>query len=106
MRESPDDQTNGIFAGIAMTFLMNVVWMVVGLWFGSLFRDPVGMAIIVFVLALGVSQLVYIGPAVLIARRRGRHGVAKGLIIGAAITLILSGACWAIINPFTPLNIH
>src|SRR5688572_9271065 len=105
MRESPNSEFNDIFAGLAMAFVMNLGWIAVGLFLSTSVRDPLAAVIAVFVLALGVSQLVYIWPAVLIARRRGRPAVAKGLIIGAAITFILSGACWAIVNPFTALDI-
>ena len=40
-----------------------------------------------FLLALGVSQVVYMGPAIYVAYRRGRPNIGKGLLIGAAITL-------------------
>ncbi len=43
---------------------------------------------------IGIAQLVYIGPAVIWARKRGRGGLAKGLIIAAALTFVLNSACW------------
>jgi len=49
-----------------------------------------------FVILFGVTQFVYMGPAIYLARRRGRFGVARGLIIGAAVTFALGAACWAI----------
>jgi hypothetical protein len=45
-------------------------------------------------LLIGLSQLAYMLPAILIAPRRQRRDVAKGLIIGAAITFTLNAACW------------
>lgn len=42
---------------------------------------------------IGLSQLVYMIPAILIFRRRGDTGTAKGLIIGAALTFILNSTC-------------
>jgi hypothetical protein len=49
-----------------------------------------------FLLLIGAAQLVYVIPAVLIAWR-SRHGdTAFGLIIGAAITLLLNSACWGV----------
>jgi hypothetical protein len=55
----------------------------------------------VSLIVLGLSQLVYVIPAVFIARRKGRPGIAKGLIIGAAITFLLNGTCTALffLNP-------
>jgi hypothetical protein len=108
MRESPDDQSNDVFAGIGLTFGLHLAVLVLLSLGAMLSGSPEGLVIAGLLFAtLGVSQLVYIWPAVLVARRRGHPAVAKGLIIGAAITLILSGACWVIINPFTALeNIH
>lgn len=44
--------------------------------------------------AIGVGQLLYIVPAVLWARRRGRTGVVKGIVIAAALVFVLNAACW------------
>ena len=54
---------------------------------------------------VGVSQLVYLIPAILHYRCLGRRGVVKGLIIAAAITFLLNATCTAIV--FAALsNIH
>lgn len=54
---------------------------------------------------LGISQLLYVIPAVLIARRKARPGIAKGLIIGAALTFLLNGTC-TIYFFSQPMNFH
>lgn len=48
---------------------------------------------------IGVSQLLYLIPAILIAKRKQRPGIVKGLIIGASVTFLLNAACFAIIDP-------
>jgi hypothetical protein len=54
---------------------------------------------------IGVSQLVYLIPAILHYRSLGRRCVVKGLIIAAAITFLLNATCTAIF--FAALsNIH
>jgi hypothetical protein len=60
-----------------------------------------GMTVGMSLIAIGLSQLVYVIPAIIIARNKKRPGIAKGLIIGAAITLLLNGTCTAlfILNP-------
>ncbi|NOT61614.1 MAG: hypothetical protein HOP19_15465 [Acidobacteria bacterium] len=52
-------------------------------------------------LAIGLVQLIYVIPFVLHFRKKGRPGIAKGLIIGAALTLLLTGTCTALffLNP-------
>jgi hypothetical protein len=42
----------------------------------------------------GITQVLYILPAILIARRRGRLGIAKGLIILAALAFLLNASCF------------
>ena len=64
-----------------------------------------GMTMAVSVIAIGLTQLVYVIPFVIYFRKKGRPGIAKGLIIGAALTFLLNGTCvaWFILNP---LNFH
>lgn len=56
-----------------------------------------GMSLI----AIGLVQLVYLIPAVIIYKKQNRPGVVKGLIIGAALTFLLNGTCTALffLNP-------
>lgn len=56
-------------------------------------------------IVLGLSQLLYAIPAILIARRKGRPGIAKGVIIGAALTFLLNGTC-TIYFFSNPMNFH
>lgn len=46
---------------------------------------------------IGVSQLLYIIPAIVIYGRRRRPGIVKGLAIAAALTFLLNATCAAII---------
>ncbi len=59
------------------------------------------MTVGVSLLAIGLTQLVYVIPFVMHFRKKGRPGIAKGLIIGAALTLLLTGTCTALffLNP-------
>lgn len=100
MRESRDGETREIVLGIGLTFGLHIA-VIVLLSIGGLMGGLGGMVMAALLFAtIGVSQLLYVVPSMIIARRRGRPGVAKGVIVGAAITLILSGACWAVVNPF------
>ena len=56
-------------------------------------------------LAIGLTQLVYVIPFAVSYHRKGRPGIVKGLIIGAAITLLLTGTCTAIFF-LNPPNFH
>lgn len=51
----------------------------------------------VALLAIGLVQLAYVIPGVVIARKSTRPGIATGLIIGAALTFILNAGCYAVL---------
>jgi hypothetical protein len=52
-----------------------------------------------YLAAIGLVQLFYMIPAILIARWRGHMALAKGLIVGAALTFLLNATCWVIELP-------
>ena len=46
---------------------------------------------------IGLSQLVYMIPAIIIAFSKGKPQLGKGLLIGAGITFLLNAACMGLI---------
>lgn len=48
--------------------------------------------------AIGVAQLIYLIPAVIIALVKKRVGIAQGLILGGVITFLLNAACFGLIS--------
>lgn len=76
--------TADVFRGLGLALLLHLIQL-------PLFFLTSGVTL-AFV---GVSQLVYIIPAILIARRKGRPDIGKGLIIGAAVTFLLNATCFA-----------
>jgi hypothetical protein len=88
-----------VAAGVLLTLVLHLLQVplaiVLGL-LGCLLPDgelcgTIGLA---GPLLVGLSQLAYMLPAIYLARRRGRPALAKGLIIGAAVTFLLNAACW------------
>jgi len=55
------------------------------------------MAIYSSYLVIGISQLLYVIPAALILRDKGRFETVKGIWTGAGITLLANIACLGII---------
>jgi hypothetical protein len=45
---------------------------------------------------IGISQFVYIGPAIWIAHKHGQDNRMKGLIIAASLVALLNAACWGV----------
>ena len=85
---SPDDQQlqrREIWRGVGLAFLLHLIQ--IPLTFVTAF---------VSLIFVGISQLVYIIPAIIFYWRDGRRGVVKGLIIAAAITFLLNATCTVI----------
>jgi hypothetical protein len=45
---------------------------------------------------IGVSQFLYVGPALWLAGRKRHANAVRGLWIGAGITFLLNATCWAV----------
>jgi hypothetical protein len=86
---------------VALTFALHVAVLVILFVIGAI-GTGLGWELLsgFFVLALGglilvgVTQVLYVGPAFLVARRRGLTRLAQGLAVGAGITVLLNAACW------------
>lgn len=48
-------------------------------------------------LGIGLTQAIYVVPAIVVLRRRQQWGLMKGVIIGAIITALLNGGCWLLL---------
>jgi hypothetical protein len=78
--------------GIAYTFglhlilaaILSLIFVIQGATEGGIYA-PLSL--------IGITQWVYIIPVVVIVRGKGRAELAKGLLIGAAITFLLNAAC-------------
>lgn len=81
--ETPVDR-GSIWKGLGLLALLHLI------------QIPLYPLILPLVL-IGVSQLVYVVPAVLILRRKGRFDTVKGLWIGAGITLLLNATCFGLV---------
>jgi hypothetical protein len=86
-------KNDSVWAGLGLTLVFHVVF---GMLAGFLSTITNGSFAVVFIFP-GLTQLVYIVPAYLYFQRQGRPGVAKGLVIGAAITFLLNAACYGLI---------
>ena len=85
MQEQPSRQRD-IWLGVGAALLLHSIQiplMLVTSFFSLIF--------------IGISQLLYIVPAIVIYQRKGRPGVVKGLIIAAAITFLLNATCTVIV---------
>lgn len=87
--------------GVLLTILLHLLQIIVGpaVFFVSMWLLPnkgnqygVGS----FVLALGgygITQMIYMIPAIMRFRKRGEQLTVQGLIIGASVTFLICAAC-------------
>ncbi|HTG16846.1 MAG TPA: hypothetical protein VK747_16485 [Blastocatellia bacterium] len=94
-REVVEQSKGSVWSGLGLTLVFHIVALVAIFFILSMIvTGERGLELIFFSLVyFGLSQLVYMIPAILISRRRGETETAKGLIIGASITFLLSATC-------------
>jgi hypothetical protein len=74
-------ETQEVLKGVGLLLLLHLIQVPL------FFLIPVAFALI------GLSQLLYLIPALIIVRQKGSGGMFKGLLIGGAITFLLNAAC-------------
>lgn len=104
----------GIFLGISLLLALHFLGFLIVLFGGSAIGGALveqhlggsvvgtpyeGWGIALFYFAItGVSvyQLLYVIPLVLLFKRQGNIGMMKGMIMGASLTALFTGPCFAI----------
>ena len=100
MNESKDSSVGKQVAmGIGLAFLLHLIQIPLTLGMGR-WDTSIEGSFWAFIhlpfLFIGATQLVYLVPAALIARAKGKRGLMKGLLIGGALTLLLNGLCFGL----------
>lgn len=94
-REVAEQSKGSISAGLGLTLVFHLLTQVPAFFLLLvIFTGEEGLLLAFLpMMYIGLSQLVYMIPAVLIFRRKGGTETAKGLIIGASITFLLNATC-------------
>jgi hypothetical protein len=83
----------GILLGLVATGMLHLVGsMLIIAALGEFVRRAGDVVTLYF----GAVQLVYMVPAIVIARKNGFVWVARGLIGGAVITALMNAGCWVL----------
>jgi hypothetical protein len=90
----PEGGWPGILLGLALTAALHLGGsLLLTALLGEFVRRP-GDALTAY---FGIVQLVYMVPAIVIARKKEFVWVARGLIAGAVITALMNAGCWVIV---------
>jgi hypothetical protein len=94
-RHSTAEVIGGFAIGVGLIIICTGLLGTAGVTLARYFRTFASFGLW-SVLAFGVTQLVYMVPAIIIARRSGRMGIAKGLIIAASLAFLLNASCFVL----------
>jgi hypothetical protein len=83
--------SNEILKGLGIVWLWNLGHLAIS---GITFT--IGVGIVLFG-GFAIIQLAYVIPLISRARKNGLHDRAKGMIIGASVSALLSAACYGVV---------
>jgi hypothetical protein len=78
----PPRRSGEVWRGLGLAFLLHLGQIPLGV-------ISSGISLIL----IGISQLLYLVPAIIIYSKKGRPDLVKGLLIGGGITFLLNAAC-------------
>jgi hypothetical protein len=99
----PVDSSKGVWGGMGLALLLHLLQIPLGFLVALIACSGIGdkgyceLGGILPFMFIGVSQLLYLGPAALIARRTHHAAVAKGIVITAAIGFLLNAGCYGLL---------
>jgi hypothetical protein len=86
----------GVFLGLVLHLFQILVVPVIFVLF-SIFnpdqQEPGLAGLLLCIYAWSVTQFLYLGPAAWLAYRKGQRETGKGLLIVAAVGILINGAC-------------
>jgi hypothetical protein len=89
---------DSISSGVRIALLLHLAALGFCLMIYVMSRVSQGFGVLLFPLIFaGVSQLVYLIPAAVMQKRRGRPQAMKGIILVAAITVLLNVTCGVLV---------
>ena len=77
-----------------LVFILLVIFLANSHYFSN--TSTAGLS---FIFGISIYQFIYVIPAILWLKRRQRWAWMKGVIIGAAITVLLTGPCFVLYAP-------
>ena len=91
---APPKSQGNVWAGLGLTVVAHFVFQP---FIAVLGMIPKMEFLYFSVFVIGLSQLVYMIPAIILAFSKGKPQLGKGFLIGAGITFLLNAACFGLI---------
>ncbi len=94
-------ELKGILLGIGLVLLMHLIASIIAYLLAVNLNDY-AQQIMLGLFSLGLSQLIYVLPAIAVTAIKRKFALMKGVIICAVITALLNGGCWlVVVNSFS-----
>lgn len=91
----------GVLLGLLLHLLQILVVPGIAFLFDVFYppdKEPIAAGLLFSAYAWSITQLLYLGPATWLAFRSGERETGKGLLIVAAVGILLNGACDALLS--------
>ncbi len=97
MKLGKNNKTKEFFLGMGIVLLLHlVVFGTLYIVTNSIGSFDAGMTVLIIFLFIGISQLLYIAPLLILLFVLRYRMIAYGVITAAGITMLLNGACFGI----------
>src|SRR4029453_17548013 len=85
----------GVARGVVLSVLLHPAALILIGIIGSAFdRNEGALIALPFLVLIGLTQWLYLGPVAWLLRRRGSTAAAKGVVIGGSVVTLASGLCF------------
>jgi hypothetical protein len=102
--DSNRDFIGGILLVPALHIAFTIIWFGISALLTMVFpffnRNYNVFLLFIPIVTLSLTQSIYLIPAYIHFARKQRHEVGKGIILGAIVTLLINGACFAQMGNF------
>jgi hypothetical protein len=87
------EQKGSLWPGFGLSILLHLFQIPIAIFILIFFKGEDQMFVIFPPMFIGVSQLIYMVPAIIIFAVKKKAHIVKGLLIGASIVFLLNAAC-------------
>jgi hypothetical protein len=94
--ENVKNEKEEFHKGLGYTVALHIIFAGI-LYILYLISDKGDVTFLIPLLLIGISQLLYMLPAILIVQGKDRPQLAKGFAVGGAITFLLNAACTGLV---------
>ena len=90
------DVARGFFLSLLLHPVAFVAIAVIGTWVAG--REEGALFVLPFLVLIGITQWIYIGPVAWLLRRRGSTAIAQGVVIGGGLVTLASALCYGAVG--------